>query len=305
MLLLEDRRFYVNIYLDPRKPGKYVYGEYEFDYEPFYVGKGHGERKNSHILWAIKTNYNSYKFNKIRIIIEERKKPIIKEIKNNLNEKESYKLEKKIIKTIGRIDLETGPLTNLTDGGEGNNNNLALRRAIATSNRKRPLELRKMIALKGGKTRKENELKMSSEEKQKLKEKRKKTTLIARSKMSKQKLKILDDMWIYNRKGKKDNEERKKIKSKAHLDYVNSLTSEERKFKYGHNKGMKMSEEQKIQISNTKKANPQIISDETRKKISEAGKRAIRTQETSKKLSEIQKERWRKYHEHKQMEKII
>jgi len=32
-------KYYVYVYLDSRKPGKYKYGEYEFDYEPFYVGK--------------------------------------------------------------------------------------------------------------------------------------------------------------------------------------------------------------------------------------------------------------------------
>jgi hypothetical protein len=36
--------FYVYIYLDPRKPGKFHYGEYCFDYEPFYVGKGKDNR---------------------------------------------------------------------------------------------------------------------------------------------------------------------------------------------------------------------------------------------------------------------
>ena len=38
--------FYTYIYLDPRKPGKYEYGDYLFSYEPFYVGKGKG---NKHI----------------------------------------------------------------------------------------------------------------------------------------------------------------------------------------------------------------------------------------------------------------
>jgi len=37
--------FYVYIYLDPRKPGRYVYGDYCFLYEPFYVWKNIGDLK--------------------------------------------------------------------------------------------------------------------------------------------------------------------------------------------------------------------------------------------------------------------
>lgn len=36
--------YYVYCYLDPRKEGVYVFGEYQFDYEPIYVGKGKGQR---------------------------------------------------------------------------------------------------------------------------------------------------------------------------------------------------------------------------------------------------------------------
>lgn len=45
----KKNRFYVYALLDPRKPGKYKYGEYEFDYEPFYVGKGSGDRCEHHL----------------------------------------------------------------------------------------------------------------------------------------------------------------------------------------------------------------------------------------------------------------
>ena len=39
-LLLKDKRFYVYVYLDPRKSGWFVYEEYEFEYEPFYRDLG-------------------------------------------------------------------------------------------------------------------------------------------------------------------------------------------------------------------------------------------------------------------------
>jgi len=112
--------FYVYVYLDPRKPGKFKYGEYEFEYEPFYVGKGKGFRKMCHLMkYELEQGKNKLKINKIKKIILESYTPIIIEYKNELIEKEAFELETKMIKTIGRIDLGTGPLTNMTDGGEG------------------------------------------------------------------------------------------------------------------------------------------------------------------------------------------
>lgn len=116
-----ENKFYVYVYLDPRKPGKFLYGEHNFDFEPIYVGKGSGYRFREH-LWSEEKlgRKNPYLKGKINNIKKELKtEPIILKIKENLTNLESYEYEKYLIKLIGRSDLEKGPLTNFTDGGEG------------------------------------------------------------------------------------------------------------------------------------------------------------------------------------------
>lgn len=108
---------YVYIYLDPRRPGKYIYDNFIFEYEPFYVGKGTGYRYRYH-LWNMRSNklcLNKIKKIKTELAIE----PIILKLKQNLNKEEAFELEKNLIFLIGRIDLKTGPLCNFTIGGEG------------------------------------------------------------------------------------------------------------------------------------------------------------------------------------------
>ena len=114
--------FYTYALLDPRKPGVWVYGEqgeYTFNFEPFYGGKGKNKRWKDHLK---KSNLkeNNYKNNKIKKILFEGLELIVVKIKENLIECVSLKYEMNMIKTIGRLDLGTGPLTNNTDGGEGN-----------------------------------------------------------------------------------------------------------------------------------------------------------------------------------------
>lgn len=121
---MSENEFYVYIYLDTRKHGKYQYGEYCFDYEPFYVGKGIKERCLDHIKEAkdyLERNikiYNKYKIGKINKIIKETgKNPIIIKVKENLLEQESFELESLLIKMIGIKGI--GSLTNLSNGGCG------------------------------------------------------------------------------------------------------------------------------------------------------------------------------------------
>ena len=103
--------YYVYIWLDPRKPGVYVYGDYVFDFEPIYVGKGRRQR-----AYLYKREYNPILKGKILKI----SKPIVKFITRSVLEKEAFLLEKKLVLLIGRLILKKGPLCNLSDGGEGN-----------------------------------------------------------------------------------------------------------------------------------------------------------------------------------------
>jgi hypothetical protein len=112
-------KFYVYVYLDPRKIGKYVYGTYEFDFLPFYVGKGMGTRMYQHSCLSRLKNTKTKKRALLRGILNDGLRPIIIKIEKNLTEEESFVLEKKLIDLIGRFDMGLGPLCNLTNGGDG------------------------------------------------------------------------------------------------------------------------------------------------------------------------------------------
>lgn len=107
--------------LDPRKPGIFRYGHWVFHHEPFYVGKGHGERCHAHTYdYVLAKNTNTPKNAKIRKIIRVvGDNPIIQIKKQQLTEKQAFSTEIQLISKIGRYNLGEGPLTNLTDGGDG------------------------------------------------------------------------------------------------------------------------------------------------------------------------------------------
>jgi group I intron endonuclease len=111
-------KFYVYALLDTSKPGIYHFDDLTFEYEPFYIGKGTNNR-NYHSQFD---KYNSFKKNKIESLKKKNIQVLSIKVFENLNEKDSFDLEVTLIKKIGRRDLELGPLTNLTDGGDGRTN---------------------------------------------------------------------------------------------------------------------------------------------------------------------------------------
>jgi hypothetical protein len=113
---------YVYLYLDPTKPGIYNYGKYvTLYYEPFYVGKGQGKRKEDHLEAAKKgkSTGNRHLYFKIKKILIQGLEPIIKIAGRWDEAKIAFNYEKHLIKLIGRTDKKTGVLTNMTNGGDG------------------------------------------------------------------------------------------------------------------------------------------------------------------------------------------
>lgn len=112
---------YVYVLLDPRKPGKYKYSYWTFEFEPFYVGKGCGDRIKSTVKYDSHIGKSgTFKAKLIAKIRREGYSEIpCKILRHNLSDIDAFALERKMICTIGRRNLDQGPLVNLSDGGEG------------------------------------------------------------------------------------------------------------------------------------------------------------------------------------------
>ncbi len=103
--------YYVYAYIDPHTS------------IPFYIGYGHGTRSIDHLNEAkSRTNRvptNPHKINKIKQLINTGVEPIIRIIDDNLTKQTAKELEVFLIEFVGRRVDGTGPLTNLTGGGDG------------------------------------------------------------------------------------------------------------------------------------------------------------------------------------------
>lgn len=100
----------------------YVYVLCRGDGNPFYVGKGMGNRVFHHEAEARTTERLTHKLNVIRAC-NRRDEPIGYCIESSFaKEAEAHARERELIALFGRHDLGLGPLTNQTDGGEGASN---------------------------------------------------------------------------------------------------------------------------------------------------------------------------------------
>lgn len=90
----------------------YVYKHVRLDKnEIFYVGIGEGKNYSR--------SKNKTGRNKIWKRIVSKTEYLVEIIHDNIPYQEALKIEEQLIKFYGRLDLGTGPLANLTDGGQG------------------------------------------------------------------------------------------------------------------------------------------------------------------------------------------
>lgn len=116
------KNYYVYVFLNTLKPGIYKYDDYIFEYEPFYIGKGINDR----MCRSLKDNYrnNKIKAGLIDKIHKNNMSILSRKIKENISEEEALSIEEYLIKRIGKICNNTGPLSNIEDGGKLFNNRI-------------------------------------------------------------------------------------------------------------------------------------------------------------------------------------
>lgn len=97
----------------------YVYGYFEPGSElPFYVGKGTGSRAWDHFRSYLLNGPTPF-YKQLRELIANGQKPDVRLLEVDLSETEAFALEIELIAKYGRSDVETGCLSNCTDGGDG------------------------------------------------------------------------------------------------------------------------------------------------------------------------------------------
>lgn len=111
---------------DPRGERSYVYVLWRDDLGepvPFYVGKGIGNRLFQHT--APSEKQNKYKKALLAKLIRDGAPERYSIVEFFTKETKALELEIELIRRVGRADINDGPLTNRTDGGDGSKGHLA------------------------------------------------------------------------------------------------------------------------------------------------------------------------------------
>lgn len=113
--------YYIYVYLDTRKKGSYSFGDFHFEYEPFYIGKGTNDRCLTHLRVAngSRKGKNNLIVTKIKSILNDGFEPKIIKIIEDLTKDNYNSYEISTIKLIGKSCDDLGPLLNIMDGGDG------------------------------------------------------------------------------------------------------------------------------------------------------------------------------------------
>lgn len=123
---METTNNYVYVLLNPLKKGVYKYNEYSFEYEPFYVGISNTDsyyiRENMHTNFV--KNQTIYSKNKIknsiiRRILKNNMEPISIRVIEDAPREIVCKEEIRLIELIGTKIDKSGPLSNISKGGDG------------------------------------------------------------------------------------------------------------------------------------------------------------------------------------------
>jgi len=154
-----ENRFYVYALIDLSKKGNYDYNGLKFKCEPFYIGKGTKDRLYHHFdkidTWFTsdgkikfikvvnkKENKEKLQLSKDLLNLGYKKEQIAIKLVDDLVEEVALELEKEYIDKIGRLFFESGPLTNIADGGVGGNTlspDMCKQRSIDYSGTRHPL----------------------------------------------------------------------------------------------------------------------------------------------------------------------
>lgn len=129
----ESQQFYVYLLRDPR-PNKNL--------QPIYIGKGKGNRAYRWWRYPSQRHHNPLLKRVLAKISKTGLNPQVAIIRRFDNEADAFQCEIALIAQYGRVNIGTGTLCNLTDGGEGCSGCLT----TATARHARSRNMRKLFA---------------------------------------------------------------------------------------------------------------------------------------------------------------